>query len=321
MAEDADREQQQPGLRLDLAGRLFRPNWGLFHSARAGVRSVRHGASSAPTAGRIASEQGSLDIICAGMYRACSTWQYEVVAHLVEYHRDGRRLGYLTPGEYAQHVGRDDRKEAGGPNQTHWCVVKAHEGDRSFGRELLEGRARAVYVHRDVREVVYSLMHKRGKTFKQLVRQGMIRQVLANDRFWMAQPDILIQRYDDILADPAGNVQKLARHLGIAFEDSEADRIADEYSQDSNRARAEALRRRLQEAGLDLESRERSNLRFGHAAPLEPHAAVWRRFVADQSDTGRDARHCSGSADAGSGHEVTSSSRSPLESCRTLRVT
>jgi hypothetical protein len=260
VAEDADREQQQPGLRLDVAGRVFRPNWALFHSAKAGVRSLRYGASSTPTAGRTTAGQGPLDIICAGMYRACSTWQYEVVAHLVEHHRDGRRLGYLTPVEYARRVGRDQSQLASGPEHTRWCVVKAHEGDRSFARALLEGRARAVYVHRDVREVVFSLMHKRGKTFEQLVRQGMIHQILANDRFWMAQPDILVQRYDDILADPAGNVQKLARHLGIALEDSEADRIADEYSQESNRARAEALRRRLQQAGLDLDSAENAQI-------------------------------------------------------------
>ncbi len=116
------------------------------------------------------------------------------------------------------------------------------------GRSLLRpalaaGRARAVYVHRDVREVAFSLMHKRGKTFEQLVRQGMIHQILANDRFWMAQPNILVQRYDDILADPVASVQSLAGHLGIALDQGQADRIADLYSQESNRARAEALRR------------------------------------------------------------------------------
>ena len=40
------------------------------------------------------------DVFCAGMYRACSTWQYEVAAHLLEEHHDGQRLGYLASGEY-----------------------------------------------------------------------------------------------------------------------------------------------------------------------------------------------------------------------------
>ena len=133
-------------------------------------------------------------------------------------------------------------------------MIKSHEGDRSFARALAEGRALAVYSHRDVRDVVFSLMHKRGMTFEQLLRQGMIHQILANDRFWTKQPHVLIQRYDDLLADPVAGVTQLARHLGIALEASSARRIADLYSTESNRARTEALRRKLREAGVDLES-------------------------------------------------------------------
>ena len=32
---------------------------------------------------------GDMDVLCVGMYRACSTWQYEVTAHLTERHRRG----------------------------------------------------------------------------------------------------------------------------------------------------------------------------------------------------------------------------------------
>jgi Sulfotransferase domain len=82
----------------------------------------------------------------------------------------------------------------------------------------------------------------------------MIHQILANDRFWMARPDVLVQRYEDLLADPTRGVIELARHLGIRLDESEAARIAALYSHESNRARTEALRRQLQEAGVDLEN-------------------------------------------------------------------
>ncbi len=95
-------------------------------------------------------------------------------------------------------------------------------------------------------------MHKRGLTFEPLLRQGMIHQVLANDRFWTQQPNVLIQRYEEILADPLAAVRALADHLGILLEEAEAARIADEYSLESNKARTEALRRRLEQAGMDL---------------------------------------------------------------------
>jgi Sulfotransferase domain len=189
------------------------------------------------------------------MYRACSTWQYEVVAHLIEHFLDGHRLGYLTGEQYAALLHSDASGTANPTEQTsRWRVVKSHDEDRAFARELAEDHAVAVYAFRDVREVVFSLMHKRGMTFEQLLRQGMIHQILANDRFWMACADVLVQRYEDLLADPTRGVIELARHLGIRLDETAAARIAAEYSHESNKARTEALRRRLQEAGVDLES-------------------------------------------------------------------
>jgi hypothetical protein len=246
-------DAQNAPTRLHAPGRLFRPHWSLFRAARSFALRVvparevpqgPEGSSLAPL---------PCDVICGGMYRACSTWQYEVVAHLITDYKGGQRLGYLTDEQYAAVIQSNASSRREDPLQTgQWRVVKTHEGERSFAPALADKRAVAVYAHRDVREVVFSLMHKRGMTFERLLRQGMIHQILANDRFWMAQPDVLIQRYDDLVADPARGVMELASHLGIRLDASEADQIAAEYSHESNRARAEALRRRLQEAGVDL---------------------------------------------------------------------
>ncbi len=175
------------------------------------------------------------------MYRACSTWQYEVVAHLLEHHRGGRRLGYLMPDEAMRALNGDG-----------WRVFKSHDADRCFARAIARRRAVAIYAYRDVRDVVFSLMHKRRLTFEELLRQGMIHQVLANDRFWTRRPGVLIQRYDAILADPVEAVRELARHLGIEPANGEAERIADEYSLAANKARTEALRRQIEQTGMDL---------------------------------------------------------------------
>jgi hypothetical protein len=243
--------------RPDLAARLFSQQRPWFPAV------MRHGAGrpSKParrfvkTSARPAPEPFPLDVICAGMYRACSTWQYEVIAHLIERAYDGRRLGYLTVEQYTSLLETDAENGPSAPGTRRiWRAVKSHEGDRSFSRALAQGRALAVYAYRDVRDVVFSLMHKRGVTFEQLLRQGMIQQILANDRFWMRQPDAMIQRYEDLLADPVGGVKELARHVGVVLDESEAAQIATLYSPESNRARAEALRRRLEEAGLDLNS-------------------------------------------------------------------
>src|SRR6185312_2948705 len=101
-----------------------------------------------------------MDVFCVGMYRACSTWQYEVIAHLLERHRGGRRLGYVMGEEY---VAPDAPGQAARP----WRVLKSHEEHRRFAEALAEGRARAIYAHRDIRDVVFSLMHKRGVRFEE----------------------------------------------------------------------------------------------------------------------------------------------------------
>jgi hypothetical protein len=187
-----------------------------------------------------------MDVLCVGMYRACSTWQYDVVAHLLERHHGGRRLGYLTGEEYAS---SGDPEESG----RGWRVLKSHEGHRGFAAVLASGRARGVYAHRDLRDVVFSLMHKRGVSFEEIVRQGMVHQILVNDRFWRRQPGVLVQRYEDLIAEPAGGVEQLAAHLGIELATGEAEEIAREYSFQANRKRMLALRARLRARRVDLE--------------------------------------------------------------------
>lgn len=246
--------------------------------AAGGLRAASAGASDTAVAVAVAVSstvrsqkrtRGGLgfDVICAGMYRACSTWQYDVVAHLLETYRSGHRLGYLLPEQYV--AARRNRALAGeiGVCPTGcWTVFKSHDAAGCFARSVSEGRARVIYAYRDVRDVTFSLMHKRSLTFEALLRQGMIHQVLANDRFWTRQPGVLIQRYDRILADPVGSVCELAAFLEITLEPGEAERIADEYSLASNKARTDALRRQLEQQGVDLS--QAANALICHGATL-----------------------------------------------------
>ena len=194
-----------------------------------------------------------MDVLSVGMYRACSTWQYEVIAHLLERHRDGQRLGYVTGEQYAAHVVRSR-------SRPDWRVLKSHEGHRGFAKALAQGRALAVYAYRDIRDVVFSLMHKRGVIFERLVRQGMIHQILVNDRFWSTQQRVLPQRYESLIADPIAGVRELASYLGIAITDAEAADVAAEYSFQTNRRRTIELVDRLRDQGIDLD--DPSNLQY-----------------------------------------------------------
>ena len=152
-------------------------------------------------------------VLCVGMYRACSTWQYEVVAHLLERHGLGHRLGYLTGDQFAE-VDDDDQGGAG----RAWKVLKSHEEHGRFARALAEGRALAVYAHRDLRDVAFSLDATSGSlSFEALVTQGMVHQVLANDRFWSATAgDDHADATTDLVAGPEAGVEPIwRRHLGL----------------------------------------------------------------------------------------------------------
>jgi Sulfotransferase domain len=251
MNDSEPREGARPS-RRDASSRPS-PRGNLGRARDEGSLARKTVATAMREPARAGAMRDGVDVICAGMYRACSTWQYEVVAHLLEHHRAGRRLGYLTPEEYVR-TGRADGRDDGTkvPAEPGWNVFKSHDADRCFDRAIGAGRAVVVYAYRDVRDVVFSLMHKRSLTFEQLLHQGMIHQVLENDRFWTRQPGVLIQRYDAVLLDPVGAVAQLARYLGIEIVADEAERIAHEYSLESNKARTEALRRRLEKEGVDL---------------------------------------------------------------------
>jgi hypothetical protein len=181
-----------------------------------------------------------MDVICCGMYRACSTWQYEVVGHLIEWRRKGHRLGYVEGHGYDPCPGRG-----------RFRVLKCHDKHPNFSRAIDDGDALAVYSYRDLRDVVDSMRHKAGRPFEALMREGLVHRILENDRYWMSRPGVLVQRYEDLVLDPVGGVRELARFLGIAISEEEAEEIAESYSPESNRRRIEQRRRELAERGAD----------------------------------------------------------------------
>jgi hypothetical protein len=194
-----------------------------------------------------------MDVLCVGMYRACSTWQYDVAAELVERHLGGRRLGYLTGPEYADLVRREPRGDG-------WRVIKSHEEHPEFTRALRRGEAVALYARRDVRDVVFSMLHKRRVDFDAFLRQGMIHQVIENDRYWSSRPRLLVQRYRPLMDAPEAGIREIAAFLGVALPPGEAEAMARHHSLEANKKRTEAIARALEGRGLDLNDRSNAQL-------------------------------------------------------------
>ena len=188
-----------------------------------------------------------MDVLCVGMFRACSTWQYEVASHLVQQHFEGEPLGYVTGDEYS-------RLPSNPHTKTAWRILKCHEGHPAFRAALKQGHAVAIHAIRDPRDVVYSMLHKRQLGFETFLSQGMIHQILANHKDWTkrAAGRRLDQRYELIIANPVTSVDEIASFLGISLTRPEAGKIANEYSFEANQKRTRETAESLRATGLDL---------------------------------------------------------------------
>jgi hypothetical protein len=186
-------------------------------------------------------------VFCVGMYRSCSTWQYNVACRLLERHRGASRLGALTADAFRE----VDRR---GQEPAAWQVLKSHDGDPAFAAALGKGRALALYSYRDLRDVAFSLAHKFGQPFEQVTAEGgPLPGCLVNDAFWRAQPRTLCQQYDRLIEDPLAGVREIAAHLGIETAEGEAGSLVEEFSLSANRERTDYFADQLRREGRDLD--------------------------------------------------------------------
>src|SRR5262249_45116731 len=160
------------------------------------LRSVSSGQTHDPPG------DASMDVLCVGAYRAGSTWQYNVAASLIERHRGGGRLGFVQGDDYAA-------------AEHPWRALKSHDGHDAFASGRGGGTALALYASRALRDVAFSLAPLHGLPFETVHDvHRLLHTCLRNDDFWRAQPGVLVQRYEELIADPPAAVRQIAGHLG-----------------------------------------------------------------------------------------------------------
>lgn len=165
-----------------------------------------------------------MDIICAGMYRSGSTWQYQVASRIARDFLGGEPLGFVNGEQYTLDP------------FSHLRVLKTHQPHEQFSQAIAAGHARAIYVMRDLRDVVFSAMRFWGLPFEDVTAPGgTLELCMANDAFWQAQPGVLVQRYRQNVVDPAAAARQIAGFLGVEFGWPAAARLADEFSFTRNR--------------------------------------------------------------------------------------
>lgn len=181
-------------------------------------------------------------LVCAGMYRSCSTWQYAVASQLVVDRLGGIRLGFMEGTQFGP------MRDGGNDEHSRPGVLKTHDASPSFDAAAW----RVLYAYRDLRDVAFSYMAKFRVTFEEMASRGVLTKILENDAFWRAQPGVLCQRYEEIVSDPARGVAEIAGHLGLELSEKDCQALAREYSWEANLCRAMAVKRKAEREGVEL---------------------------------------------------------------------
>ena len=159
------------------------------------------------------------------MRRSGSTLQSNLVAALLG---PGTRIDVTSVESFSE-------PEA----QTAPLVLKCHRFIPAVAQMLAEGRARVFYSYRDIRDVIASIMEKYSVPALGYLHGGA-RNILREHAAWTALPGVHLTRYEEMLADPAAEVGRLAAHLGLPADAARDAEIAERFSLRRQRERIAA---------------------------------------------------------------------------------
>lgn len=169
-------------------------------------------------------------VICCGMQRSGSTLLYNLASRLVV--ESGR-------GDAAGWVDRLPRAEIAARAGHGITVVKVHEPDQVEDLEgaLASGEALCIYVYRDIRDVLVSLMDFRDQTFGQVAHSGRLRRILGSSEEWFRADLAVVFRYESFKDDLVTAAATLNARLGLELDDERLARIAEELGIDRQKQR------------------------------------------------------------------------------------
>lgn len=185
-------------------------------------------------------------VVCTGMFRSGSTWQYQVASDLLSRASNPvRTLGYLHGHQIRELLQSLDDKQSVHLLKTHDIVPELIDAE--------PGRVRVVYSYRDVRDVVFSMAHKLSGDYAQAVRDWrIIDHSLELDAFWTTNRPDVSQRYEHWFGNTLPWVLTMADAFGIPLKLSDAEDICIKFRMASQLQRTTHLARKLADEGIDL---------------------------------------------------------------------
>jgi len=209
-------------------------------------------------------------VLAAGGYRSGSTLQYNLVGEYLEQVGSGCRAGYLEGDAAATLLPIWSLVDQVGLAvvKTHYAVTGSAAGAATSWLDLVaDGRAVPLMSLRDWHDVAASMCRKFGVDITALGETALWQDNLREVEAWLAA-GALVQRYDDLTADPVGAMAAAASFLGLAWDGAAAERAA--------RAVAMPQALAVQEALATGTYHPRLLLHHDHVAT--PDGGAWRRW-------------------------------------------
>ena len=149
--------------------------------------------------------------LCLGVLRSGSTWSYNVCQALGRLLAARRREPFGNA--YMTHDELDMCLNTEGPNLRGPTVIKAHTITQPALDWITSGKAKAICTYRDPRDCVVSMKTFFGGEIAATTRQ--IADSFDYLRFYQKAGNTLFVRYEQMMADPLGQIEQIARHLNI----------------------------------------------------------------------------------------------------------
>lgn len=171
-------------------------------------------------------------VFAAGMFRSGSTLQFQLISAMVERAGRGRRMPWAVPEAFGGLATEHDASD-------ELMVFKTHVCKHPMRERLADGRAKAISVHRDIRDIVVSGAQKRGVEPDVAYCRETVTGVMACVEGWSRSQGILELSYTALTESTADSCLRMAAFLGIPMTPSEAEGLAEEFGPDRQRARIE----------------------------------------------------------------------------------
>jgi hypothetical protein len=169
-------------------------------------------------------------IICCGMIRSGSTLQYQLTKEIVESDGQGIGVGWMDKDQLRFELQKTT-------NEKKIKVVKCHEYFKEAGDFISSHKAKGIYVYRDLRDILVSLMNKKKQPFGSVFSVDRVNSLIDMDRKWNGIETLYVSKYEEVMSNLAAEIVKIASFLKISVDKSFVTEIEQKHSIENQQKR------------------------------------------------------------------------------------